>query len=54
MAEECRTLAAMFESDSIQSKLLEIAEHLDQWADEAIRNGAGQPEKVPGLRRAPR
>jgi hypothetical protein len=40
MAEECRKLAAMFERDSIQSKLLEIAKHLDQWADEANRAGA--------------
>ena len=45
MAEECRRLAAMFEADLIQSKLLEIAEHLDQWADETNRDGAEQPDK---------
>jgi hypothetical protein len=42
MAEECRNLAVMFEQDTVRSKLLEIAKHLEQWANEANRNGAEQ------------
>jgi len=38
MAEECRKLAALFEIRSIRSRLLEIAKHLEQWAEETVRN----------------
>ena len=42
MADECRKLAAMLEQAEVRSRLLAIAERLEQWAREAHRNGAGQ------------
>ena len=42
MADECRKLAAMLEQAEVRSRLLAIAERLEQWARESHRNGAGQ------------
>jgi hypothetical protein len=42
MADECRKLAAMLEQAAVRSRLLAIAERLEQWARESHRNGAGQ------------
>jgi len=42
MADECRKLAAMLETAAIRSRLLALAEHLEQWAKETDRNGAGR------------
>jgi hypothetical protein len=42
MADECRKLAAMLETAAIRSRLLALAEHLEQWARETDRNGAGR------------
>jgi hypothetical protein len=42
MADECRKLAAMLETAAIRSRLLALAEHLEEWARETDRNGAGR------------
>jgi hypothetical protein len=43
MVEECRALAALFEDREIRSRLLEVAQQLEHWADTTNRNGAERP-----------